>query len=228
MVIIEHNLDVIGVADWIIDLGPEGGEKGGQVVFTGAPDQIIKCKNNHTGRALAEYLKFDIKREVTQVKEETQSPVDSSICIRKAREHNLQNIDLGIPRDSLTVITGVSGSGKSTVAFDILFAEGQGDTWNLLTPMHVSSFNASRPDVDSVAGIPPAVAIEQRTSRGGRKSTVATITEIYHFLRLLFVKTGIRHCPDCNLPIAPKHPDAILSDMLRDFSGKRWHFMLHW
>ena len=225
VVIIEHNLDVIGVADWIIDLGPEGGEKGGQVVFTGAPDQIIKCKNNHTGRALAEYLKFDIKREVTQVKEETQSPVDSSICIRKAREHNLQNIDLGIPRDSLTVITGVSGSGKSTVAFDILFAEGQRrylESLNAYARQFVQP--ASRPDVDSVAGIPPAVAIEQRTSRGGRKSTVATITEIYHFLRLLFVKTGIRHCPDCNLPIAPKHPDAILSDMLRDFSGKKVAF----
>ncbi len=107
---------------------------------------------------------------------------------------------LAIPRDKLTVITGVSGSGKSTVAFDILFAEGQRrylESLNAYARQFVEP--AGRADVDAVYGIPPTVAIEQRTSRGGRKSTVATLTEIYHFLRLLFVKLGVQHCPDCGV-----------------------------
>ena len=98
------------------------------------------------------------------------------------------------------MITGVSGSGKSTLAFDILFAEGQRrylESLNAYARQFVQP--ASRPDVDAIFGIPPTVAIEQRTSRGGRKSTVATLTEIYHFLRLLYVKLGTQHCPDCQV-----------------------------
>ena len=103
--------------------------------------------------------------------------------MRSAREHNLKSIDIDIPHNRLTVITGVSGSGKSTVAFDILFAEGQRrylESLNAYARQFVQP--AARPDVDAIFGIPPTVAIEQRTSRGGRKSTVATMTEIYHFL----------------------------------------------
>ena len=103
------------------------------------------------------------------------------------------------------MVTGVSGSGKSTLAFDILFAEGQRrylESLNAYARQFVQP--ASRPDVDAIFGIPPTVAIEQRTSRGGRKSTVATLTEIYHFLRLLFVKLGTQYCPDCDVPIEPQ------------------------
>ena len=109
----------------------------------------------------------------------------NSVVIHNAREHNLKNIDVEIPRDKFTVITGVSGSGKSTLAFDILFNEGQRrylESLNAYARQFVQP--AARPDVDAIHGIPPTVAIEQRTSRGGRKSTVATLTEIYHFLRL--------------------------------------------
>ena len=104
----------------------------------------------------------------------------NSICIHNAREHNLKNIDVEIPRNEFTVITGVSGSGKSTLAFDIVFAEGQRrylESLNAYARQFVQP--ASKPDVDAIFGIPPTVAIEQRTSRGGRKSTVATLTEIY-------------------------------------------------
>ena len=97
-------------------------------------------------------------------------------------------------------MTGVSGSGKSTLAFDIVFAEGQRrylESLNAYARQFVQP--ASRPDVDAIFGIPPTVAIEQRTSRGGRKSTVATLTEIYHFLRLLYVKLGTQYCPDCDV-----------------------------
>nr|WP_284676344.1 excinuclease ABC subunit UvrA [Geobacter sulfurreducens] len=147
---------------------------------------------------------------------------DRSIRIVHAREHNLKNVTIAVPRDRFTVITGISGSGKSTVAFDILFAEGQRrylESLNAYARQFVQP--AARPDVDAVLGIPPTVAIEQRTSRGGRKSTVATMTEIYHFLRLLFVKLGVQHCPDCGIPITPQTPDAIAARLLREFRGKR-------
>jgi excinuclease ABC subunit A len=130
--------------------------------------------------------------------------------------------DLEIPRGKFTVVTGVSGSGKSTLAFDILFAEGQRrylESLNAYARQFVQP--ATRPDVDAIFGIPPTVAIEQRTSRGGRKSTVATLTEIYHFLRLFYVKLGLQHCPACNVPIEPQSEDAIAARILRDYRGHR-------
>src|SRR5262249_46198955 len=116
---------------------------------------------------------------------------NGAIHVHGAREHNLKNIDVKIPREQLVVITGLSGSGKSTVAFDILFAEGQRRFLDSMSP-YARQFveQLEKPDVDLVSGLPPTVAIEQRVSRGGGKSTVATVTEVYHFLRLLFAKTG--------------------------------------
>ena len=140
-----------------------------------------------------------------------------SISIHGAREHNLKNIDVTLPRNKFTVITGVSGSGKSTLAFDIVFGEGQRrylESLNAYARQFVQP--ASRPDVDAIFGIPPTVAIEQRTSRGGRKSTVATLTEIYHFLRLMYVKLGTQYCPTCNVSIEPQSFDAIAARVLKD------------
>src|SRR4029434_9610276 len=125
-----------------------------------------------------------------------------AIGIFGARAHNLKNLSLEIPRDKFVVITGVSGSGKSTLSFDLLFAEGQRrflDSMNLYARQFVEQL--SRPDVDLITGIPPTVSIEQRTSRGGGKSTVATVTEIFHFLRLLFAKLGTQHCPDSQVAV---------------------------
>jgi excinuclease ABC subunit A len=224
VVVIEHNLDVIRAADWVVDLGPEGGTAGGRVVCAGPPATIIACVQSHTGAALKRYLATGAAlRPDGGERPETAAPpapIRPEILIRHAREHNLQDIDLAIPRQGLTVLTGVSGSGKSTVAFDILFAEGQRrylETLNAYARQYVQP--AARPDVDGVYGVPPTVAIEQRTSRGGRKSTVATATEIYHFLRLLFVRLGTQFCPDCHLPIEPQSPAAILSSILRDYGG---------
>ena len=126
-----------------------------------------------------------------------------------------------LPRDRFTAITGVSGSGKSTLAFDIVFAEGQRrylESLNAYARQFVQP--AARPDVDAVLGIPPTVAIEQRTSRGGTKSTVATATEIHHFLRLLFAKLGVQHCPDCERPIESQTRDAVLASVMREFRGR--------
>src|SRR4030095_12820007 len=136
--------------------------------------------------------------------------VEQAIAIHGAREHNLKNLSLSIPRNQFVVITGVSGSGKSTLAFDLLFAEGQRrflDSMNTYARQFVEQL--SRPDVDLITGIPPTVSIEQRNSRGGGKSTVATVTEIYHFLRLLFARLGTQHCPDCQVPVEAQTRDQV-------------------
>ena len=131
-----------------------------------------------------------------------ESTMRETIAIRGAREHNLKNIDLDIPRNRLVVITGVSGSGKSTLAFDTLFAEGQ--------RRYVESLSAyarqfleqmDKPDVDTIEGLSPAISIEQKTTSKNPRSTVATVTEIYDYLRLLFASIGVAFCPDCDLPI---------------------------
>ncbi len=225
VVVIEHNLDVIGSADWIIDLGPEGGAEGGFVVATGSPDDLCRVKNSHTGKALAAHRKAAGLKEVVRDlprRSAKRKQTKGAIEIVRAREHNLKNVDVSIPRDQLTVITGISGSGKSTIAFDILFAEGQRrylESLNAYARQFVQP--ASRADVDAVFGIPPTVAIAQRTSRGGRKSTVATLTEIYHFLRLVFVKLGVQYCPDCEVPINAQSPEAIMGQLLSRYRGLR-------
>ena len=134
----------------------------------------------------------------------------SVIQIHGAREHNLKNLSLAIPRNRFVVVTGVSGSGKSTLAFDLLFSEGQRrflDCMNTYARQFVEQL--SRPDVDLIDGIPPTVSIEQRVSRGGGKSTVATVTEVYHFLRLLYARLGTQHCTECDLPVAAQTRDQL-------------------
>ncbi|PPA76135.1 excinuclease ABC subunit A [Achromobacter spanius] len=266
LLVIEHNLDVIRAADWLIDLGPEGGDAGGLLIGVGTPQDLMDNPKSHTGAALRDYevsiLPADVvvtsdidAQEVEQagltarIAEPTAvyngadvatdaagpgagegTPLQSvmrarrqgnmAIEIRNAREHNLKNISVEIPHDKFTVITGVSGSGKSTLAFDILFNEGQRrylESLNAYARAIVQP--AGKPDVDAIFGIPPTVAIEQRTSRGGRKSTVATMTEIHHFLRLLYVKLGTQYCPDCNVAVEPQNTDQIVARLLRDHKG---------
>ncbi len=245
IVVIEHNLEVIKCADWIVDLGPEAGDAGGDVVATGTPEQIAKAENSHTGRFLRTVLrKFRTAPCVIRSREDDEGPHKASrelersfayaqddsvelaraaeeaprfrlnggdaIQIHGAREHNLKNIDVKIPREKMVVVTGLSGSGKSTLAFDILFAEGQRRFLDSMSP-YARQFveQLEKPDVDLVSGLPPSVAIEQRVTRGGGKSTVATVTEVYHFLRLLFAKTGTQFCPDCDLPVEKQSLAAI-------------------
>ncbi|MDP1899417.1 MAG: excinuclease ABC subunit UvrA [Rubrivivax sp.] len=227
LLVIEHNLDVVRAADWVIDLGPEGGEAGGEVVCTGTPDDIKAHPGSHTGAALRDYeqsLGFGTPRaeegralqSVLRAARQARQATDQSIRIVNAREHNLQSLTVDIPRGKFNVVTGVSGSGKSTLAFDILFNEGQRRYLESLNAYARSIVQpAGRPEVDAVYGIPPTVAIEQRLSRGGRKSTVATTTEVWHFLRLLWVKLGLQHCPKDGAPVKAQSAESIAAQLLR-------------
>jgi excinuclease ABC subunit A len=222
LVVIEHNLDVLKCADWLIDLGPEAEAEGGRVVAAGAPEIVAATAGSHTGAFLAP--KLAPPHANGRVRENGASygkgrrpakrlaVAPHAISIRGARHHNLKNLSLDIALNEMTVVTGLSGSGKSTLAFDLLFAEGQRrylDSLNAYARQFVEQLE--RPDVDSITGIPPAVAIEQRVTRGGRKSTVATITEIFQFIRLLYAKLGQARDPETDEPAIRQTPAEILA-----------------
>ncbi|WP_419163330.1 excinuclease ABC subunit UvrA [Candidatus Palauibacter sp.] len=144
------------------------------------------------------------------------------LIVRGAREHNLRDIDVELPRDSLIVVTGLSGSGKSSLAFDTIYAEGQ--------RRYVESLSAyarqflgvmEKPDVDVIEGLSPAIAIEQRTAGGNPRSTVGTVTEIYDYLRLLWARAGTPHCPSCGRPVRPQSPTQIAGQILQWPAGAR-------
>ncbi|MBE7494770.1 MAG: excinuclease ABC subunit UvrA [Verrucomicrobiaceae bacterium] len=217
LVVIEHNLEVIKCADWVLDLGPEGGAGGGTLVIAGTPEDVADCSASHTGRYLQSVLgsQFSVrsssKASAPRKTENREPRTGNCISIRGAREHNLKNISLDIPRDEFVVVTGLSGSGKSSLAFDLIFAEGQRrflDSMSVYARTFVEQME--KPEVDLISGVPPTVAIEQRISRGGGKSTVATVTEVYHFLRLLFAKLGTQFCPKCAVAVKKQSSEAIL------------------
>src|SRR5438105_3202715 len=144
------------------------------------------------------------------------------IRIKGAREHNLRNIDLDIPRDQLVVITGLSGSGKSTLAFDTIYAEGQRKYMESLSA-YARQFldQLQKPDLDEVEGLPPTIAIEQRSASSNPRSTVATTTEIYDYLRVLFARAGTPHCWECGKPIASQTPSQIVDAVMKYETGTK-------
>ncbi len=230
LLVIEHNLDVIKCADWLLDLGPEAGAEGGRIVGSGPPE-LVATLDTPTAAALRPHIPKEAsskgataprRHRNPSAASSAQSSLDSgllsldsrhdSIILSGAREHNLKNISLEIPRGKFVVVSGLSGSGKSTLAFDILFAEGQRRFLDSMS-VYARQFaeQLEKPDIDRLAGLPPTVAIEQRVSQGGNKSTVATVTEIWNFVRLLYSKIGVRHCPDCGVPVEPQSLAAIES-----------------
>ncbi len=144
------------------------------------------------------------------------------IVIKGAREHNLKNLDLEIPRDKLIVITGLSGSGKSSLAFDTIYAEGQRRYIESLSA-YARQFlgNMERPDVDLIEGLSPSISIEQKSTSTNPRSTVGTVTEIYDYLRLLFAKVGRPHCPNCGKLVQKQNPDQIYDSIFSDYFGKK-------
>ena len=215
LVVIEHNLDVLKSADWILEVGPEAGSAGGRIIAEGPPEFILRTTTATTPFLMAALAADD---EALPLAAESAAPysarvtpaVATSLRIDGARENNLKNLSLSIPHRQLSVVTGVSGSGKSTLAFDIVFAEGQRRFMESMSP-YARQFveQLPRPDVDRLTGIPPTVAIEQRVTRGSRKSTVATITEVAQYLRLLYARLGVQHHPDTDKPVTPLSPGAL-------------------
>ncbi|QOQ82865.1 MULTISPECIES: excinuclease ABC subunit UvrA [Comamonas] len=234
LIVIEHNLDVIRASDWLIDLGPEGGDGGGLIVALGTPEDVRHVQESHTAQALREYdlamgVGGEAVREVApmlykperKAKAAQALQAKNAIEIVNAKEHNLKSLTVDVPRGKFNVVTGVSGSGKSTLAFDILFNEGQRRYLESLNAYARSIVQpAGRPEVDAVYGIPPTVAIEQRLSRGGRKSTVGTTTEVWHFLRLLYVKLGVQHCIHDDAIVQPQTEESIAAQLMTNFRGQ--------
>ncbi len=208
VLVVDHDLAVVRAADWLIDLGPGAGRGGGRIVATGTPDEVATRGIGKTAEALAARA----RRALARPPEVAPPPV--AITVERAREHNLRDVSCALPLDALTVITGPSGSGKSTLAFDVVFAEGQRRFLETLTP-YARQFLPMLPraDVDRVVGVPPCIALEQRTSRAGANSTVATVTEVAHYLRLLYAKVGDVHCPACDGPVAPLS-EAVIHERL--------------
>jgi excinuclease ABC subunit A len=224
LLVIEHNMDVVCGADWVIDLGPDGGDRGGEIIAEGPPAVIAKTPHSQTGRFLKRYMSGNQRwQDAVSVASPGENYRSSpAIRISGAKENNLKNLYLNLPHRQLIALTGVSGSGKSTLAFDVLFAEGQRRYLESLTP-YVRQYVKilERPKVDLVTGLPPAVAIEQRVSHASRRSTVATLTEIYHFMRLMFSKLGARHCPGCGRTVETRKPAAIIDDISRHYADEK-------
>jgi excinuclease ABC subunit A len=332
LIVIEHNMEIVKAADYVIDLGPEGGAGGGEVVAAGTPEVVAQHPTSHTARYLRELLPqleavaesppryvasshpsalpkkivdFPQRAPFETPPEEGGSsgraedvsldsittplglrrprvprgrlearPLSSSTLpagvpmtwrsseddengipspahplsvgegegegdrgagiferegagnargvmrIVGAKEHNLRDLSLDIPRDRFIVVTGLSGSGKSTLAFDILYTEGQRRYLDSLSTYARQFVRVmARPNVDFLAGLPPTVAIEQRLSRGSKKSTVATVTEISHYLRLLYAKIGVQHCTGCGRPLTSLTRQQIVDRIRREFRG---------
>jgi excinuclease ABC subunit A len=248
VLVVEHNPEVVKTADWIIDLGPEGGQQGGRIVAAGTPEQVAGNDRSHTGRVLRRFLSgsplppgegrvrareagssvlpphpLPLSRRERGISRPT---LTRAIKVRGAREHNLKGIDVDIPRDRITVCCGPSGSGKTSLAIDTIYAEGQ--------RRYVESLSAyarqfvdkmQKPRLDHIEGLSPAIAIEQKHAGHTPRSTVGTVTEIYDYLRILVARLGQPYCPACDEPVGTQSADEIIEKLLEQPAGTKLYLM---
>ncbi|MFM7117454.1 MAG: excinuclease ABC subunit UvrA [Planctomycetota bacterium] len=227
VIVVEHNLDVIKTADWIIDLGPEGGHRGGRILCSGPPEVIAACEESHTGRALRPVLDPDSRpapaaEKKTKKAKEKPPQQATEIVVRGAEQHNLRSVDVTIPRDQMSVFCGPSGSGKSSLAMDTIYAEGQRRYVESLSSYARQFVNQmDKPRVDHIDGLSPAIAIEQKNLGATPRSTVGTVTEIYDYMRIMMARLGTPYCPDCDTPIGTQTADQIVDEILRRHGGEK-------
>lgn len=222
VVVIEHNMDVVKTADWIIDIGPDGGAYGGQVIAAAKPETIAKM-DTPTGKYLSLSLSppDNVKRFQKTEKKATLEPI-SEIHVTGASQNNLKNLDVTIPRGKITVCTGPSGSGKTSLAFETIYAEGQRRYIESLSP-YARQFveQMPKPKVSSVSGLSPAIAIEQKSHSGNPRSTIGTMTEIYDYLRILYAHLGIAHCPETGEVIKAISKEHVVKKILTYPEGEK-------
>lgn len=231
VVVVEHNLDVIKTADWVIDLGPLGGEKGGEIVAEGTPRNIARIKDSYTGAALAKIFtpssrSAAVKKKALSSDAKKNGSVTpqsrTHLTVEGACQHNLKHVDVTIPRDAMTVFCGPSGSGKSSLAMDTIYAEGQRRYVESLSS-YARQFigQAQKPKVERIEGLSPAVALEQKNIGHSPRSTVGTVTEVYDYLRILMARLGVMHCPKCQTPVGTQTADQIIDKVMAMPDGTR-------
>ncbi|MEQ8847020.1 excinuclease ABC subunit UvrA [Botrimarina sp.] len=253
VLVVEHNLDVVKTADWVVDIGPEGGAGGGQVVAVGTPEQVCqlfgadppasvvgekrkRAQDNgaagspvlrsHTAEALAPLLNGKASNRSTKKPARRAAREVKAIEVRGASQHNLRAVDAKLPRDQMTVFCGPSGSGKSSLAMDTIYAEGQRRYVESLGS-YARQFvgQLQKPAVEHVEGLSPAIAIEQRTVGHTPRSTVGTVTEVYDYFRVLFARLGDPYCPDCEAPIGTQTADDVTDKVMAEPEGTKLQLM---
>lgn len=223
VLVIEHNMDLVKTADYVIDLGPEGGKEGGTILATGTPEMIAKEKSP-TGVALKHTLKPK-KRKKEKITSKQMEPI-RFIEVKGCTQNNVKNISLNIPRGKITVCTGPSGSGKTSLAFETIYAEGQRRYIESLSS-YARQFvkQMSKPKVEEITGLSPAIAIEQKHHAGNPRSTIGTITEIYDFLRLLYAHLGVPYCPETGEKIESISKQSVVNHLMEFPESTRLHIL---
>ncbi len=219
ILIVEHNMDLVKIADWVIEMGPEAGSKGGEVIASGSPEQMAK-KKTATGIALKQAL---YPKPLAETVKKTTLPTPAThIRIEHAEQNNLKNLTVEIPRGKMTVLSGPSGSGKSSLAFETLYAEGQRRYTETLPPyfrQYVKQL--PKPKVERIEGLSPSIALEQKTGGLNPRSTLGTLTEVYDLLRILYAHLGVAHCPETGEQIRNISKEFVVQKCLELPAGKR-------
>ncbi|NLO74786.1 MAG: excinuclease ABC subunit A, partial [candidate division WS1 bacterium] len=221
VLVIEHHPDLIKAADYLIDLGPEGGEEGGRIVATGTPEELAACPTSHTGALLREVLGGGHRVPAVGKRRRSSRSRTTALAVRGARRHNLQNLTVSLPRRQLVALAGLSGSGKTSLALDTIYAEGQRRFVGSLSPYARQFINQMpKPPVESLTGLSPAVAVESRNAIVTPRSTVGTVTQIYDYLRVLYARVGQQHCPDCQVPLGAASVDEVVDRLTTAYRGR--------
>ncbi len=220
VIVVEHHPDVIKCADYVVDLGPGGGHEGGLIVAQGSPEALAQQGQSATAVMLREVLGRS-RRHLGRRSRPRPRRRQDHIVVKGAREHNLADVEARIPLHQLTVVSGVSGSGKTSFALDTLYAEGQRRFVESLSP-YARQFVSQmpKPKVDRVTGLPPAIAIDQTGRSYSPRSTVGTSTEVYDYLRLLFARLAQPHCPQCGAAVGTQTRDQVVDAILATATGE--------